>query len=734
MASELLMVKIRQCIKDLNALAEIIARSEENEKKYAEIKLLIAGVWKELTAAYPREEEVENACIKLKDAAQEYNDAGDNLQVKKSASGFASRIGTVKPVNYKEFCDALKQEDKNHSIDSLTKVATQSPDELAEMARQAYLNKRYQEAVNYAVQAIQGGNVWAYLLLGICHEDGLGLPKNARKAYDTYLEGANKGNLDCQYQLYWMLWDGIGVTPNRGQAIVWLERAAKGQLPEAMREWGKYLLNNTSRYSEAYAWLSKAAQAGNEDAKAWVGYCHEKGFGVAKDVRRAKSIYQEGIQKGNKVAQKFYNDLIAAEKAEAERRRVAKKLEDERKRQRRKKRWKRFWRWFWTLLFLAIAGYFAKNWYTGWQEEQDVPHSYVFADNLFIRSSMSAETDQNQIGTLPYGTELRVYSNDSTWAYVKAGKLKGYVSADYLLSSEDFALLDSAWGNEDAKEIVETSKCRLALLDFLKTKGMTTGSDGWQLYARPKEIKPNAVLFPRLNNGYDKFTEFAFILKSHVNNSRVLAVYGFKDDETPVFLHSEKAPDEGYLKSISYTRWNDKYRVTYSTDTPSRSAEPKRETPRKETPQQETVTRQPATTRPAAAETADDEPPITLTSVVFANMDYDRNVLTDFGQQLYSDMQYLQAKIYYKKKVSMTRTVTLRIKIIQPNGTLLRGSSSPADCTFTETVKFPGTTGYYVVHGWGNKEGNAYMPGRYRYEIWCEGFRLYAANIQVLAR
>ena len=37
MASELLMVKIRQCIKDLNALAEIIARSEENEKKYAEI-------------------------------------------------------------------------------------------------------------------------------------------------------------------------------------------------------------------------------------------------------------------------------------------------------------------------------------------------------------------------------------------------------------------------------------------------------------------------------------------------------------------------------------------------------------------------------------------------------------------------------------------------------------------------------------------------------------------------
>ena len=164
MASELLMVKIRQCIKDLNALAEIIARSEENEKKYAEIKLLIAGVWKELTAAYPREEEVENACIKLKEAAQEYNDAGDNLQVKKSASGFASRIGTVKPVNYKEFCDALKQEDKNRSIDYLTKVATQSPDELAEMARQAYLNKRYQEAVNYAVQAIQGGNVWAYAM------------------------------------------------------------------------------------------------------------------------------------------------------------------------------------------------------------------------------------------------------------------------------------------------------------------------------------------------------------------------------------------------------------------------------------------------------------------------------------------------------------------------------------------------------------------------------------------
>lgn len=79
-------------------------------------------------------------------------------------------------------------------------------------------------------------------------------------------------------------------------------------------------------------------------------------------------------------------------------------------------------------------------------------------------------------------------------------------------------------------------------------------------------MKPNNVLFPRLNNGYDKFTEFAFILKNDATQERRLAIYSFDEEtEEPIFLYDESAPKDGQIKQIRYS--GNKYIVSYTGNT-----------------------------------------------------------------------------------------------------------------------------------------------------------------------
>lgn len=714
MAAEILMAKVRQCVKDLTVLATIMQKSPDNEKKYAEIKNLVLEVLGTLVADTPNEEAVEEACANLKEASQEYNDAGDNLNIKKAASSFASRIGSIKPADYHTFCEALIQEDKDKALKYLSEgPTTLTAEELTQLAWQCYQEQRYDEAFDYALQATHAHSLNAYYLLGSLYSSGLGTEKNMHKAYETFLEGANRESGGCQFMVYVSLLTGTGVQKNLEDAYVWLAKSAYNQYPLGMREHAKRCIQ-IGNYQEAYNFFVKAVNAEDDESKAWIGYCYENGYGVQRDIYRAKSIYQEEINKGSEQAKIFYDSLLKSERKtetgrkqyENQRRQVAEQARVEQNENTEKKKKGKGCLIF-SFLFLLIAGYLGYQfWYKDYAKDNAAPHSYVFATNLFLRSSKEANTDDNQLGTIPYGTELVVYSDDGEWAYVKADGEKGYVASDYLLNAEDFALLNGVWGNEDAKEVLETSRYRLAILNYLKSNDLKTGEEGWQLFAKQKEMKPNSVLFPWLNDEYGNYSEFAFILKDNVTGQRKLALYAFEEDETPVFRYAEDAPESGDIKSVTYTKWNNKYRVSYS---------------KKNT----------TYTPPVQQQTKQETKPFIIRSVEFANTDYDGNVLTGFGKQLYTDVQYLKARIYYKKQNSASERLAFKVKILRPDGTLERSSSSPAGYTFEHTANVWGGNGMCELTGWGNREGNAYQAGTYRYEIWYEEEMLCSATINI---
>lgn len=369
----------------------------------------------------------------------------------------------------------------------------------------------------------------------------------------------------------------------------------------------------------------------------------------------------------------------------------------------------------WLLFLLLALGCGYQFWYKDYKRDVDAPRSYVFATNLFLRSSQVADVEYNRLGTIAYGSELITYSNEGGWAYVKANGQKGYVASDYLLGAEEFSLLNGVWGNDDAKEVVATAKCRKAILDFLKSGNLQTGNNGWQLYAKPKEMKPNSVSYPQLNDGYDHFTEFAFILKDNQSGKRKLALYAFEENETPVFRYAEDAPAKGDIKAVTYSKWNNRYRVTYSGQEAVYTPPVKKEAPKEP--------------EPAVSSRS-----IDLVKVDFANGTNKGVLLTGYGQQLYSDMQYLQSRVAYKKRRAGRETFLLKVNIIRPDGTPIRGATSPADCTFERNVALWQEEGSFELTGWGSPESDVYPAGTYRYEIWHNGEKLSSSTINVESR
>lgn len=718
MTDDKLKVLVKNSSKSLYTLKEIISLSEENEKKYAEIRKQLYNVLNELAQDNPSEERLIQACSTLKDIVNEYNDAGDNLKIKEAARKFAG-VGKIAPKDYKEFFDALLEDDKEDVISYLVQVMSFSPDDLLRQAWDFHKEKRYGEAFNLASAAKEGGALLAYYLLGLLYQNGEGVVQNAQTAHSLFLEGAQKGEFSCQYQVYLHLVAGIGVERNLEAAYKWLVAAAQNGHPLAMLEYGKFLCEESvAQYDKAYEFIKKAAEAGVEEAKVWVGYCYEMGYGVPKNVQQAKNIYRQEMYKGNDYANEFYQKLVAAENRTAQQQQWQKTQEKTAKSQsqdsqlrKKKSDGNKNGGCGWIILLVILAGFIWAGyqfWYKDYKIDKEAPRTYVFANSLFIRSSAVADVEYNRIGTVPYGSELVTYSKENGWAYVKADGKKGYVSADYLLDAGDFLLLNGVWGNAEAKEAIATAKCRLAVLDFLKSNKMETGSSAWQVFTKQKEMKPNSVLFPRLADGYDHFTEFAFILKNNQTKLRKLVLYAFEEDETPVFRHAENAPEQGDIKAITYNKWTKRYNVTYTTGG--------------------AYVAQPKATTPVAVQQPES---LTVTSVAFANTDFDRKVLTAYGQQLRTDMQYLQSKVFYRKESGATLQAKWQVKLFRPDGTLVQGSTSPAGCTFEQEVTLNGTSGTVELLGWGSRNGDAYVAGNYRYEIWHNGNRLSSSVVKV---
>lgn len=243
-----------------------------------------------------------------------------------------------------------------------------------------------------------------------------------------------------------------------------------------------------------------------------------------------------------------------------------------------------------SVLVLGVGGYLVyDNVYMPRKIDSEALRCYSMANVVVLRSSRSAGADYNKVASLPYGTELITYERDAEWAHVKVTspdgeQQEGYVASSYILDKSDFCLLNSIWGNEDSKETIVTTKCRLALLNYFKENRyigkidaqvrMEAGIDvapsdenQWQVFSKPKGAKLNSVLFKRLYKKESQFTDFAVIISNIVNGNRKLLYFYFDDDEAPHLWKEQIAPRKGYIRDanvVSSYSGDDYLNVSYS--------------------------------------------------------------------------------------------------------------------------------------------------------------------------
>jgi hypothetical protein len=212
------------------------------------------------------------------------------------------------------------------------------------------------------------------------------------------------------------------------------------------------------------------------------------------------------------------------------------------------------------LIISSIVGYF--GFYQPYAIDRNAPRFYSFATNTFLRSSQEAGVDYNKLGTVPYGSELITYNYGTEWSEVKwnnpenGESIKGFISSNYILPESDFKILNSIWGDSDSKEVINTGKCRIALLNYFRDNNY---SGTWQVFSKPKEIKPNTTYFSRIADRNSKFTDFAVIIRNSTNGERKCLIFKFDDDETSHLVYDEFAPLEGLIGSISYSSDNGYY-------------------------------------------------------------------------------------------------------------------------------------------------------------------------------
>jgi hypothetical protein len=220
-----------------------------------------------------------------------------------------------------------------------------------------------------------------------------------------------------------------------------------------------------------------------------------------------------------------------------------------------------------AVLIIAITGalgYFF--WFKQYVKDKNATRMYSYANSLKLRSSPASGADYNVIDNLPYGTELLVYSLNSNWANCKAREKTGFAATQFILHKKEFHELNSIFADAHTKVAIPTTKCRKALLSYFSQKGIMGKMDielqrelygaeqnkeVWQLIAKPQNTNLKTIAYPKAMNPNLASTDFACLIKNVNTGKRRFLLFSFNENEEPVLMIEQDAPDSGYIGKIS---------------------------------------------------------------------------------------------------------------------------------------------------------------------------------------
>ncbi|MDE6756568.1 MAG: hypothetical protein K2J66_05435, partial [Muribaculaceae bacterium] len=123
--------------------------------------------------------------------------------------------------------------------------------------------------------------------------------------------------------------------------------------------------------------------------------------------------------------------------------------------------------------------------------------------------------------------------------------------------------------------------------------------------------------------------------------------------------------------------------------------------------------------------------PIIITDILIGNVNTNDEVDIDFGNSIPSyRTMYLEPRIKYTGLTA--GTINLKVKWYCPDGTIRRGTSSPAG--FSQSVSTyinEGADNSVTLQGWGNESKGNWGSGTHRIEIWYDNVCLKSKEFQI---
>ena len=122
-----------------------------------------------------------------------------------------------------------------------------------------------------------------------------------------------------------------------------------------------------------------------------------------------------------------------------------------------------------------------------------------------------------------------------------------------------------------------------------------------------------------------------------------------------------------------------------------------------------------------------------IKEVKFGNVLRNGDWIDECGSLLYnSELYYLKPRIYYDGLLKDDKTITLGVKIIEPDGFSVMDEDSSSGFTYSDSFTvYSGKDNIKSLLGYGNQSGTNYDPGTYSLELWYEGNMIYRTAFEV---
>ena len=174
------------------------------------------------------------------------------------------------------------------------------------------------DAARHIWETLSGlGNADALFNLAILAEDGLGEPKDMKKAEALYLAAANAGGFKAQYRLGMLYSTGGALDKDLVKARKYLNLAATDGDKDAIARLATLgqpgpagslfeeaeILSSSGQHAQAAVLYQRGSDAGDKRARTRLAWMYEAGRGVPRDLDQAAVLFRSAAQAGDAEAQ-----------------------------------------------------------------------------------------------------------------------------------------------------------------------------------------------------------------------------------------------------------------------------------------------------------------------------------------------------------------------------------------------------------------------------------------------